>query len=191
MLMSATPVNLSWRLVSIHSWLLGWCRLFEAEYWWLARLTLVIRQMAIHGEHREYSAKQNQDLSTIWRIQIFDIRKMITWRHLAVLRKSFDLWRSQFCIQQVTCARYLGRVRYGAVCKTRADLWFYSLNLLCKINILSKHFAAGIATQRTLRGTNPEVIVTHSGCRFCRNFTRSFASIWYRHEAVCIRKRLE
>ena len=75
--MSVTLVNLSWRLVRIHSWLLGWCRLFEAESWWLARLTLVIRQMAIHGENWEYSAKQNQDLSPIWRIQIVDIRKMI------------------------------------------------------------------------------------------------------------------
>ena len=56
----------------------GMCRLIETEYWWLARLTLVIRQMAIHGENREYSAKQIQDLSPIWRIQIFYIRKMIT-----------------------------------------------------------------------------------------------------------------
>ena len=81
MIVNVDECNASQPLLALgsHSHLVaGMCRLFEAESWWLARLTLVIRQMAIHGENRENSAKQNQDLSPIWRIQIFDIRKMIT-----------------------------------------------------------------------------------------------------------------
>ena len=114
---------------------------YEAESWWLARLTLVIHQTSWRNPGSR-SIGRNK-IKTFHQFGEFKYLTFGKWLDIYLKtsssKKSFDLWRSQFCVQ-VTCTRYLGLVCYGAVCKSRSDLWFYSLNLHCKINILSKNY---------------------------------------------------